>query len=149
MNEVKTPKKPLIYYYGVVMIILMLLNFFARPWLAQRQVIEIDYGAFMSMTENKQIGQVEVQENQIIFTDNENKSIYKTGIMNDPDLVNRLHSSGATFTSEIIEEMSPLLSILLSWVIPILIFFGIGRMMSRKLINKAGGGGNAMSFGKA
>lgn len=149
MNEVKTPKKPLVYYYGIVMIILMLLNFFAMPYLAERQVIEIDYGTFITMTENRDIGQVEVKENQIIFTDKENKKIYKTGIMNDPDLVNRLYNSGATFTSEIIEEMSPLLSFLLSWVIPIAIFFVLGRMMSKRLMNKVGGGGNAMSFGKA
>lgn len=147
MNEVKTPKKPLIYYYGIVLVVLMLFNFLAVPWLAQRQIKEVDYGTFMSMTENRKIGQVEVQDNQILFTDTENKNIYKTGLMNDPELVDRLYASGAVFTSEIIEEMSPFLSILLSWVLPILIFAGIGQYMSRKMMKKASGGGNSMMFG--
>lgn len=147
MNEVKTPKKPLIYYYGIVLVVLMLFNFLAVPWLAQRQIKEVDYGTFMSMTENREIGQVEVQDNQILFTDTENKNIYKTGLMNDPELVDRLYASGAVFTSEIIEEMSPFLSILLSWVLPILIFAGIGQYMSRKMMKKASGGGNSMMFG--
>lgn len=149
MNEVKTPKKPFLYYYAIVALILMLLNFLMIPWAAQRQIEEVDYGTFMTMTENQEIGQVNIQDNQILFTDKENESLYKTGIMDDPGLVGRLHTSGAKFTSEIVEEMSPFLSILLSWVLPMVIFIGIGQYISRKMIEKAGGGKNAMSFGKA
>ena len=97
MNEVKTPKKPLIYYYGIVMLVLMLFNFLAMPWFAQRQVREVDYGTFMDMTEQKQIGQVEVQDNQILFTNREGTQIYKTGLMVDPNLIYRLKNSGAIF----------------------------------------------------
>lgn len=97
MNEVKTPKKPLIYYYGIALLILMLFNFLAMPWLAKRQIKEVDYGTFMTMTENQEIGQVEIQENQILFTNKDESQVYKTGLMNDPDLVTRLHSSGAVF----------------------------------------------------
>ncbi|WP_191440377.1 ATP-dependent zinc metalloprotease FtsH [Anaerotruncus colihominis] len=145
MNEVKTPKKPLIYYYGIALLILMLFNFLAMPWLAKRQIKEVDYGTFMTMTENQEIGQVEIQENQILFTNKDESQVYKTGLMNDPDLVTRLHSSGAVFASEIVEQMSPFLSILLSWVLPIVIFIGIGQMMSKRMMDKAGGG-NAMTF---
>ena len=120
MNEVKSPRKPLIYYYGVVILVLMLFNFLAMPWLAQRQIREVDYGTFMQMTENQEIGRVEVQENQILFTDKEDTQIYKTGLMNDPDLIYRLKDSGAVFAGEIVEQMSPFLSFLLSWVLPFL-----------------------------
>ncbi|MGD9569928.1 MAG: ATP-dependent metallopeptidase FtsH/Yme1/Tma family protein [Sedimentibacter sp.] len=147
MNEVKTPKKPLIYYYGIVLMLLMLFNFLALPLLAQRQIQEVDYSTFMTMTENMQIGQVEVQDNQIIFTDKENTKIYRTGIMNDPDLVDRLHLSSSQFTSEIVQEMSPFLNFLLSWILPIIIFSAIGQSMQKKMMNKAGGGGNSMMFG--
>ena len=146
MQEVKKPKKPLIYYYGIALLILMLFNFLAMPWLAKRQIKEVDYGTFMTMTENQEIGQVEIQENQILFTNKDESQVYKTGLMNDPDLVTRLHSSGAVFASEIVEQMSPFLSILLSWVLPIVIFIGIGQMMSKRMMDKAGGG-NAMTFG--
>lgn len=146
MNEVKTPKKPLIYYYGIALLILMLFNFLAMPWLAKRQIKEVDYGTFMTMTQNQEIGHVEIQENQILFTNKDESQVYKTGLMNDPDLVTRLHDSGAVFASKIVEQMSPFLSILLSWVLPIVIFIGIGQMMSKKLMDKAGGG-NAMTFG--
>ncbi|MHA5219928.1 ATP-dependent zinc metalloprotease FtsH [Dysosmobacter sp. Phy] len=146
MNEVKSPKKPLLYYYGIVLLVLMLFNFLAMPWLAQRQVREVDYGTFMTMTEEKQIGQVEVQENQILFTDKDSGQIYKTGVMNDPDLIYRLKDSGAVFASEIVEQMSPFLSFLLSWLLPILIFVGLGQLMSRRMMNKAGGP-NSMMFG--
>ena len=146
MNEVKTPKKPLIFYYGIVMLVLMLFNFLAMPWLAQRQVREVDYGTFMQMTEDQKIGRVEVQENQIVFTDKEETQIYKTGLMNDPDLIYRLKDSGAVFSGEIIEQMSPFLSFLLSWVLPIAIFIGLGQLMSRKMMEKAGGP-NSMMFG--
>lgn len=146
MNEVKKPKKPLIYYYAIVMIALLLFNLLAVPWLTQRQIQEVDYGTFMTMTEKEKIGQVELQDNQILFTDKAGEKIYRTGIMNDPELVERLHQSGAKFTSEITEEMSPVLSILLSWGLPLLIFIGIGQVISKKLTEKAGGG-NSMMFG--
>ena len=146
MNEVKSPKKPLLYYYGIVLLVLMLFNFLAMPWLAQRQVREVDYGTFMTMTEEKQIGQVEVQESQILFTDKDSGQIYKTGVMDDPDLIYRLKDSGAVFASEIVEQMSPFLSFLLSWLLPILIFAGLGQLMSRRMMNKAGGP-NSMMFG--
>ncbi len=146
MNEVKSPKKPLLYYYGIVLLVLMLFNFLAMPWLAQRQVREVDYGTFMTMTEEGQIGQVEVQESQILFTDKDSGQIYKTGVMDDPDLIYRLKDSGAVFASEIVEQMSPFLSFLLSWLLPILIFVGLGQLMSRRMMNKAGGP-NSMMFG--
>ena len=146
MKEIKTPKRPLIFYYGIVMLVLMLFNFLAIPWLAQRQIREVDYGAFMQMTENQEIGRVQVQENQILFTDKEDAQVYKTGLMNDPDLIYRLKDSGAVFSGEIIEQMSPFLSFLLSWVLPIVIFIGLGQWMSRKMMEKAGGS-NSMMFG--
>ena len=146
MNEVKKPKKPLIYYYGIVLVALLLFNFLALPWLSQRQVKEVDYGTFMTMTEEKQIGKVEVQDNQILFTDKDEKQVYKTGLMTDPDLVNRLKASGAEFSSEIQEQMSPVLSFLLSWLVPILFFVGIGQLMSKRMMSKFNGP-NSMLFG--
>ena len=146
MNEVKKPKKPLIYYYGIVLLALLLFNFLAMPWLSQRQVKEVDYGTFMTMTEEKQIGKVEVQDNQILFTDKEEKQVYKTGLMTDPDLVNRLKASGAEFSSEIQEQMSPVLSFLLSWLVPILFFVGIGQLLSKRMMSKFSGP-NSMMFG--
>ena len=146
MNEVKKPKKPLIYYYGIVLVALLLFNFLALPWLSQRQVKEVDYGTFMTMTEEKQIGKVEVQDNQILFTDKDEKQVYKTGLMTDPDLVNRLKASGAEFSSEIQEQMSPVLSFLLSWLVPILFFVGIGQLMSKRMMSKFNGP-NSMMFG--
>ncbi len=145
MNEVKRPKKPLLYYYGVVMLILMLFNFIVMPWFAERQIQEVDYGTFMTMTEEKNIGRVEIQSNQILFTDKEETSIYKTGPISDPDLVNRLHASGAKFSGEIIEQMSPVLSILLSWVLPIAVFVLLGQFLSKKMMDKMGGP-NSMMF---
>ena len=147
MREVKTPKKPLIYYYALALLILSLLNFFVMPWLAEKQVKEVDYGTFMTMTEDKDVGQVEVQENQIVFTNKDNTKIYKTGVMNDPDLIERLHASGAQFSSEIVEQMSPFLSALLTWVLPGVIFIVLGQFMARKLMDKAGGGAASMMFG--
>ncbi|MDD7739341.1 MAG: ATP-dependent zinc metalloprotease FtsH [Fusicatenibacter sp.] len=146
MNEVKRPKKPLIYYWGVVMIVMMLFNFLAMPKLLERQIVETDYGTFMQMAEDQNIGRVQVQDNQIVFTNKEETTVYKTGLLEDPDLVNRLKASGAQFSGEIIEEASPFLSILLTWVLPLIIFFGIGQIMSKKLMNKQGGGSNAMMF---
>lgn len=132
MNEVKRPKKPLIYYYSIVVLILLLFNFLAMPWIAQRQVREIDYGTFMDMAENHELGQVEVdqQENQIIFTNKEGTAIYKTGMIPDPDLKQMLRDSGAQFEGEIIQQTDPLLSFLLTWVLPIVIFVAIGQYMS-------------------
>ena len=146
MNEVTPPKKPLLYYYALALLGLMLFNFLAMPYLAQRRVQEVDYGTFMEMTEKQEIGQVEVQENQILFTSQDGAQIYKTGLMNDPELIYRLRESGAVFASEIVEEMSPFLSVLLSWVLPILLFVGLGQMMAKRMMNKAGGS-NSMMFG--
>ena len=148
MNEVKQPKKPLIYYYVIVLLVLMLFNFLAMPWILQRQVREVDYGTFISMTEEKQVGQVEIQaeSNQIIFTDKDNTAVYKTGMVDDPDPTARLYNSGAKFSGQIIEQMSPILSFLLTWVLPIVIFIGIGQWMSKKMMDRAGGP-NSMAFG--
>ena len=146
MNEVKKPKKPLIYYYGIVLLALLLFNFLAVPWMSQRQVKEVDYGTFMTMTEEKQIGKVQVQDNQILFTDKDEQQVYKTGLMTDPDLVNRLKASGAEFSSEIQEQMSPILSFLLTWLVPILFFVGIGQLMSKRMMSKFNGP-NSMMFG--
>ena len=148
MKEVKTPKKPLIYYYAVALVALSLLNFLVMPWLAEKQVKEVDYGTFMTMTEEGDIGKVEVETNQILFTDKEGNKIYKTGIMNDPGLIDRLHASGAQFSSEIVEQMSPFLSALLTWVLPVIIFVFLGQLMTKKLMDKAGGGPASMAFGK-
>lgn len=145
MDEVKRPKKPLLYYYGIVMLVLALFNLIAMPWIAQRQIQEVDYGTFMNMTEEKNIGRVEIQSNQILFTDKEETAVYKTGLLADLDLVTRLHEAGAEFSGEIIEQTSPLLSFLLSWILPFIIFFTIGQIISRKMINKAGGP-NSMMF---
>ena len=126
MKEVKSPKKPLIYYYVIVLLVLAAFNFFVSPLLLSRQVTEVDYGTFMSMTEKKNIGRVEVEDSQIIFTDKDEKQIYKTGLMNDPDLTQRLYDAGAEFSSEIVEQASPLLSFLLSFVLPIVLFVWLG-----------------------
>ena len=145
MDEVKKPKKPLIFYYGIVLLVILLFNLIAMPWFAQRQIKEVDYGTFMTMTEENNIGQVDVQNNQIVFTDRENRQIYKTGRMDDPGLTQRLHDSDAVFASEIIEETSPILSFLLTWILPMVIFIGLGQLMTRQLMKKAGGS-NSMMF---
>ena len=144
MNEVKRPKKPLIFYYTLVMVALALFNFLLVPWIAEQQIIEVDYGTFITMTENKEIDQVKVEDNQILFEGKDGK-VYKTGLMNDPDLVNRLHDSGAQFGGEIVEETSPLLNILLTWVLPVVLFIALGQFMSKKLMDRAGGP-NSMMF---
>ena len=144
MNEVKQPKKPLIFYYTLVMVALVLFNFLLVPWIAEQQIIEVDYGTFITMTENKEIDQVKVEDNQILFEGKDGK-ISKTGLMNDPDLVNRLHDSGAQFGGEIVEETSPLLNILLTWVLPVVLFVALGQFMSKKLMDRAGGP-NSMMF---
>ena len=146
MNEVKKPKKPLIYYYFVVLLCVMLFNLLLMPRILERQIRETDYGTFMSMAEEQNIGRVQVQDNQILFTDKEGTAVYKTGLMYDPGLVDRLKDSGAIFSSEIIEETSPLLSVLLTWILPMVVFVVLGQFMSKKLMDRAGGGAGAMSF---
>lgn len=148
MNEVKKPRKPLIYYYTIVLIAIILFNFLAMPLISGARVKEVDYGTFITMTQNKEVGKVEIQaqENQIVFTDKDEKQVYKTGMVDDPDLTKRLYDSGAQFSGEIIEQMSPLLNIFLTWILPILIFVGIGQFMYKKLMEKAGGP-NSMAFG--
>ena len=146
MKEVKSPKKPLIYYYGIVLLIIFLFNILITPMLAQGQVVEVDYGTFMDMIEAKKIGTVQVEDNQILFTDKESAVVYKTGAMEDPTLTERLHDSGAQFAKVIEQTMSPLMSILLTVVLPMLIFIGLGQYMSKKLMEQAGGK-NAMAFG--
>ena len=146
MNEVKAPKKPLIYYYCIVMLVLLLMNLFIAPLLRQARIKEVDYGTFMSMTENKEIGEVEIEDNRILFTDKDGKTIYQTGLMDDPGRTERLYASGAKFSSEIVQEMSPLLSFLFTWILPILLFMALGQFMAKKLMDKAGGGGASMMF---
>ena len=146
MKEVKSPRKPLIYYYGIVLLVLFLFNMLISPLLLKQQVKEVDYGTFMSMIEEKNIGEVQVEDSQIVFTDKDNTTVYKTGAMNDPNLTERLYDSGATFTRDISETMSPLMSILLTVVLPMVIFIGLGQYMSKKLIEQAGGK-NSMAFG--
>ena len=132
-----------------MLLVLLVINLVVMPWLAERQVQEVDYGTFMSMTEQENIGKVDIQSNQIIFTDKDNKQIYKTGLMNDPGLTERLYDAGAQFSSEIVEQGSPVLSFLLWFVLPILLFSFIGNQMNKKLMEKAGGGPGSMMFGGA
>ncbi len=146
MKEVKSPKKPLLYYYGIVLFVLFLFNVIVSPLLLQGQVVEVDYGTFLDMIEEQNIGQVQIDDSQITFTDKENTAIYKTGTMNDPGLTERLWHSGAKFSKDIEKTMSPFLSIFLTVFLPLLIFVGLGQYMSKKLIEQAGGK-NAMSFG--
>ena len=146
MQEVKKPRKPLIFYYTIALVILLLFNLLAMPYINAYQVKEVDYGTFMSMTEEQNIGMVEVMDNQIVFTDKAEENIYKTGRMDDPQMVDRLYNSGAEFASEIVEETSPLLTILLYWVLPLVLFIAIGQFMSKKLMDKASGGANSMMF---
>ena len=145
MNEVKTPKKPLIFYYGIAMVVLLLLNMLVMPLITQHQVEEVDYGTFIKMTENKEIGQVEIEDNQILFTNKDKSKIYKTGLLNDDGLVQRLYDSGAEFSGEIVEQMSPLMSFIVSWVLPVALFVVLGQLLSRQLMKKMGGP-NAMKF---
>ena len=150
MNEVKTPKKPLIYYYVVVLLVLMLFNFLAMPWIAQRQIREVDYNTFNSMVQEGQVGQVEIQEqeNRILFTDKEGTAIYKTAMVPDYTLTNRLLEAGVSTSGQELQQTDPLLTFLLFWVLPILVFVAIGQYMSRRMMKNAGGP-NAMMFGKS
>ena len=149
MNEVKKPKKPLLYYYAIVMLILMLINILVVPLFAHPKVTEVDYGTFMSMTESQDLGLVEVENNQIIFTDKAEEKIYKTGRMDDEGLIERLYQSGAKFSSEIVEETSPLLSLLVSWLLPIAFFVILGQFMIKRFMNKAGGNSMMFNMGKS
>ena len=147
MKEVKTPRKPLAIYYALVLLALLLLNFVLLPWMEERQIKEVDYGTFMTMTEEKNIGRVDIESNQIIFTDKDETQVYRTGLMNDTGLTERLYDAGATFSSEIVEQSSPVLSFLIWFVLPIILFSAIGNQMNKKLMEKAGGGPGSMMFG--
>ena len=147
MKEVKTPKKPLYFYYIIALCVLMAINFLALPNMLESRIKEVDYGTFMSMTENKEIDKVEIQDHRIVFTAKNDKStVYETGIINDLGLVDRLHSAGAEFSSEIVRQTSPIVSLLISWVIPLAIFYALGQYMMKKMTDKAGGP-NSMMFG--
>lgn len=147
MKEVKTPKKPIISYYLIILAVMLLFNFLIMPSFAARQIKNADYGDFMKMTEEGKIDKVQVEDEQILFTLKDSKTVYKTGRMDDPNLTERLYDAGITsFNKEIVEQMSPLLSLILSWVLPIVIFILLGQYMSKKLMDKAGGG-NSMMFG--
>ena len=148
MNEVKTPKKPLMYYYGIMMLALLLFNFLAVPWMAERRIQEVDYGTFISMTESGQVDRAEIdeQQNQILFTDKETGQVYKTGIVYDPDRTARLYENGVGFYGQIIEQTSPFLTLLLYYGLPIVLIMAVGHFMSKKLMDKAAGGPNSMMF---
>ena len=145
MQEVKPPKKSLTFYYVLVLAIILMFNDMARPYFTQQQIEQVDYGTFMTMIDDKKIDKVEIKDNQILFTGKEDSKKYKTGIVQDPQLAERLHDSGATFSQDIKEETSPFVSFFMTWILPLLIFFAIGQYMSRKLMEKAGG--NSMMFG--
>ena len=148
MNEVKSPKKPVLMYYVIIFLLVILFNSAVMPAWREQQVKEVDYSTFMNLTDEKKIDKVEVDENQILFTEKgDTKQTYKTALMNDPQLVSRLHDSGVTFTGQIVDKMNPILSILLSWVLPILIFFWIGQYMNKRFMKNMGGGPGAMQFG--
>ena len=146
MKEVKSPKKPLIYYYGIVLLIILIFNTVVSPLLMNAKVQEVDYGTFMKMIEEKNIGRVEIDDSEIVFTDKDEAQIYKTGEMNDPTLTERLYECGAEFTRNIQQQTSPLLSFLLTFVLPVIIFTMLGQYMAKKMMNQAGGP-NAMTFG--
>ena len=146
MKEVKSPQKPLLYYYGIVLLIILLFNVLITPMLSRAQVVEVDYGTFMDMIDEGDIGAVQVEDTQILFTDKEGTMVYKTGPMEDPTLTERLHDAGAEFARVIEEPISPIWSFLLTFVLPILIFVGLGQYMSKKLMEQAGGK-NSLSFG--
>ena len=147
MNEVKSPKKPLLYYYFVAMLLVMLFNFIAMPWIAEHQIKDVDYNTFVTMTEQGEVGRVEIQEqsNRILFTSSDEKTVFKTAMVPDDGLVQRLLDAGVSTTGEEIEQTSTLVSIL-AWVLPIIIFVALGQYMSRKMMEKMGGGGNSMMF---
>ena len=147
MQEVKSPKRPMIFYSIIALVAILCINFLLLPALEQRQVKEVDYGTFMTMIDEKQIDSVNIESNQIIFTDKSGDTVYKTGIIDDPDLVTRLHESGAKFSSEIIEPTSPIISFLMACLLPMLIMIALGQWLSKKMLSKMGGGMNSMQFG--
>jgi cell division protease FtsH len=147
MGNEKRPQRPLIYYYSIVAIALMLFNFLLMPYIASRQIVEVDYGTFMSMIEDHELDRVQIQNNQILFTEKGSSTIYKTGLVNDPTLTERLYQAGVTFSGEIVETASPFQTILLYWILPILLFIGIGQFTSHKMMNRSGNAPNIMSFG--
>ena len=149
MKEVRPPRRPLIYFYVIAILCLLLFNILLLPWFAQRQIQLVDYGTFLDMADRQEIGLVEVQEEQILFTGKDGTTYYKTGRMDDPALVDRLQDSGAQFSQEIVEEMSPLASLLLYWVLPLAVFAGIGQLMNRRMMHKAGNGGMLFGMGKS
>ena len=147
MQEVKSPKKPLLYYYGVVLLVLLVFNLIVTPLLLKEEVTEVDYGTFMSMTEEKNIGQVQVEDQQIVFTDKDEKNVYKTNAMDDPQLTERLYESGAKFSKDVDASTSPLLSLLITGILPMLIFIGLGQYMAKKLRDQMGGKDSLMFGG--
>ena len=147
MKEVKSPKKPLIYYYSIIILIVLLFNVVVAPLLMKNQVEEVDYGTFMRMIDEKNIGEVEVEDDEILFTDKDKQQVYTTGAMDDPTLTQRLYDAGATFTKQVQQTTSPVLSFILSTLVPLLIFIGIGQLISRGLMKKMGGGGNSTTAG--
>ncbi|MGN0794526.1 MAG: ATP-dependent zinc metalloprotease FtsH [Aristaeellaceae bacterium] len=149
MDEVKTPKKPFIYYYVIVLVVLFLFNALVMPLISSNRVIEVDYGTFMRMTDEDKVGVVSVQTNQIVFTDKEQKQVYRTGLMDDPELIKRLSEHGAVFGSEIVDEMSPVLSFFLSWIVPLLMFTLIARILMKQMNKKMGAGSMAFGMGKS
>ena len=144
MNEVKTPKKPMMFYYGIFLAVIILFNAIVMPLLNNMRVKEVDYGTFIRMTTELNVDEVEIQDNQIVFSD-KNGNFYKTGLMDDPALTQRLYTAGAKFSTEIVQEMSPILSILLSWILPMALMVGLGQLVMKKFTDKAGGG-NSMMF---
>ena len=150
MDEIKKPKKPMIYYYAIVMLIVMLLNLFAVPALNAKQVKEVDYAAFMKATENHEVAEVQVQENKILYKlKSDEEQVYKTGLMDDPGLTERLYESGATFSSQITEQASPWISFLLSWVLPVFVFIALGQLLMRRMMNREGGNSLMFNMGKS
>ena len=147
MQEVKSPKKPLLYYYGVVLLVLLVFNLIVTPLLLKEEVTEVDYGTFMSMTEEKNIGEVQVEDQQIVFTDKDGKNVYQTNAMDDPQLTERLYESGAKFSKDVSSTTSPLLSLLITGLLPMLIFIGLGQYMAKKLRDQMGGKDSLMFGG--
>ena len=145
MDDVKKPKKPMIFYYVIVLLVIILVNTLVMPMVHESQIQDVDYGTFMTMTEQKQIGEVEIQTNQILFTDKDGKIIYRTGLMDDPGRAERLHDAGASFTQEIVKEGSPFLTFLLSWILPFVLLGLVGHFMT-KMMMKHSGGANSMMF---
>jgi len=151
MNEIKKPKKSILFYYVIGLAIIFTLNLLIMPNVRERSIVEVDYGTFITMTEEQKIDEVVIERNRILFTEKDSKSVYKTGIINiDLELVDRLHDSGAKFKTEIIEETSPILSFILNWILPIGIFFLLGQLLTRQMTKKMGGGDSMMfNLGKS